>query len=92
MQPERREEIHGYFDKVELVQALTGAQQPHVTEALTILLGGGSSPQQLDDGWRLQQLVIKKQMNEYDHRLKVAGLGDRLARFPRYIRQYIDAA
>ncbi len=31
-------------------------------------------------------------MNEYDHRPKVAGLGDRLARFPRYIRQYIDAA
>ena len=91
-QPQRREEIHGYFDKVELVQALTGAQQPHVTEALTILLGGGSSPQQLEDGWRLQQLVIKKQMNEYYHRLKVAGLGDRLDRFPRYIRQYIDAA
>ncbi|MEE9277305.1 MAG: ferritin-like domain-containing protein [Dehalococcoidia bacterium] len=91
-QPERREEIHGYFERVETVQAFSGTQQRYVTESLVVLMGGGTQPEQLDEGWKLQQLLVKKQMNEYYHRLKVAGLGDRYDRFPDYIRQYIDAA
>ena len=89
-QPERREEIHGYFDRVDLIAAVSGTQTPAATESLTVLLGGGSSPAQLDEGWRLQQLVVRKQFNEYYHRLKVAGLGDRVDRLPEYMRRYIS--
>jgi hypothetical protein len=88
-QPERREEIHGYFDRVDLIAAVSGTQAPYVTESLTVLLGGGSSPAQLDEGWRLQRLVVRKQFNEYYHRLKVAGLGDRIDRLPEHMRSYI---
>lgn len=90
-QPERREEMHSYFDRVELIAAVTGTQGDYVTEALTVLLGGGSAPEQLDEGWRLQSLVRQKQFNEYYHRLKVAGLGDRLDRMPEGMRKFVSA-
>ncbi|PZC49517.1 MAG: hypothetical protein DK306_000533 [Chloroflexi bacterium] len=87
--PERREEIHGYFDRAERVSGLTGTQTPQMVEALTVLLGGGSSPAQLDDGWRLQQLILRKQVTEYYHRLKVAGLGDRIDRMPEAMQKIV---
>lgn len=87
--PERREEIHGYLDRAERVSAETGTQAPHMTEALTVLLGGGTQPAQLDEGWRLQQLILRKQFTEYYHRLKVAGLGDRIDRMPEAMRKIV---
>ena len=90
-EPERREEIHSYLDRADRVQGLgpAGTQDPLVVESLTVLLGGGASPAQLDEGWRLQQLVQRKQLTEYHHRLQVAGLGDRIDRMPKAMQDII---
>jgi hypothetical protein len=88
-EPERREEIHGYLDRSERVNGVTGTQGPQMVEALTVLLGGGTSSAQLDEGWRLQQLILRKQVSEYYHRLKVAGLGERIDRMPESMQQIV---
>ena len=88
-EPERREEIHSYFDRADRIQGVAGTQNPQLLEALTILLGGGTSPAQLDEGWRLQQLVQRKQITELYHRLKVAGLGDRIDRMPKAMQDIV---
>ena len=88
-EPERREEIHGYLDRSERVNGVTGTQGPQMVEALTVLLGGGTSSAQLDEGWRLQQLILRKQVSEYYHRLKVAGMGERIDRMPESMQQIV---
>ena len=88
-EPERREEIHGYLDRSERVNGVTGTQGPQMVEALTVLLGGGTSSAQLDEGWRLQQLILRKQLTEYYHRLKVAGMGERIDRMPESMQQIV---
>ena len=90
-EPERREEIHSYLDRADRVQGQgpVGTQNPLSVQALTVLLGGGTSPAQLDEGWRLQQLVQRKQLTEYYHRLKVAGLGERIDRMPESMQQIV---
>ena len=81
-QPERREEIHTYLDRMEgnlgqgSTQAgLTGGGE--TGEAMAILLGGGTSEAQLRDGYMKLLAIRKRQVNEYMHRLEVVGLGDR---------------
>ena len=88
-EPGRREEIHSYLDRSERIQGVSGTQNPQMLEALTVLLGGGTSPEQLDEGWRLRQLVQRKQISEYYHRLKVAGMGDRIERMPASVQEIV---
>ena len=81
-QPERREEIHTYLDRME-GNLGTGSSQAGLTgggetgEAMAILLGGGTSEAQLRDGYMKLLAIRKRQVNEYMHRLEVVGLGDR---------------
>ena len=81
-QPERREEIHTYLDRME-GQLGSGSTQAGLTgggqtgEALAILLGGGTSETQLREGYMKLLAIRKRQVNEYMHRLEVVGLGDR---------------
>lgn len=90
-EPWRREEIHHYLDTVE------GTLAPDPTddaisfalfEALAILMGGGLK--NIDKGIEMSMAVQKKRVNEYMHRLKVAGLEDRRERMSPMLKQFLD--
>jgi hypothetical protein len=89
-QPERREEIHSYLDKVEELSTVTGTNSPQFSEALVVLFGKGTDPKSIDEGRAKQLLFLKKQLNEYMHRLEVAGLGDRRERMNPALRQFLN--
>src|SRR3990170_971949 len=79
-QPWRREEIHHYLDQVEgplsldITQGLSAAT-PFFDEAIMVLAGGGLKG--IDVGMERLMAIRKRQVNEYIHRLEVAGLGER---------------
>ncbi len=94
-EPERREEIHSYLDRMEgqvggtpNQSGLTGGGD--TTEALAILLGGGKSESHLNEGYKKLMAVRKRQFNEYMHRLDVVGMGERRERMPERIRAFLD--
>ncbi len=94
-QPERRDEIHTYLDRMEgnlgagSTQAgLTGGGE--TGEALAILLGGGTSEAQLREGYMKLLAIRKRQVNEYMHRLEVVGLGDRRQRMNPFMAMLLD--
>jgi hypothetical protein len=95
-EPERREEIHTYLDRMEGQVGVTPSQSSGLTgggdttEALAILLGGGKSEAQLNDGFSKLMAIRRRQFNEYVHRLDVVGLGDRRERLPERVRSFID--
>ncbi len=86
-QPWRREELHWYYDQAESIlrtEGLTGAQ--YTTQALAILAGQGD----VDKGTPVVMAILRKQVNEYMHRLEVAGLGDRRERISSWLVPYLD--
>ena len=90
-EPERREELHHYLDKAEGDAAGGGSGDvtfPPVFESLCILLGGGVD--KFDEGVQKFLLLRKRQINEYVHRLTVAGLGDRRDRLGPLMAQFVD--
>ena len=94
-EPERKEEIHTYLDRMEgqigagSAQAgLTGGGQ--TTEALAILLGGGSSEVHLREGYMKLLAIRRRQINEYMKRLEVVGLGDRRDRMHPMMQALLD--
>ena len=86
-EPERKPEIHAYLDKAEglMYQEL---QDPSLFDAIAILLGGGRD--KIDEGYKKFLAVRKKQVNEYMHRLEVAGLGDRRGRMGPFMAMFLD--
>ena len=88
-QPWRKEELHHYLDVNETVQNTQAGltTNPITGEALAVLAGGGI--ENLDEGYKLVQLMRKKQINEYYHRLQVVGLGDRLDRMAPEMRELV---
>ena len=96
-QPERREEIHTYLDRME-GQLGQGSAQAGLTgggetgEALAILLGGGTSEMQLREGYMKLLAIRKRQVNEYMHRLEVVGLGDRRQKMAPMMQALLDPA
>ncbi len=96
-EPERREEIHTYLDRMEGLVGSTPTQTGltgggDTTEALAILLGGGKSESQLNEGYNKLMAVRKRQFNEYMHRLEVVGLGDRRERMPARVQAFLEPA
>src|SRR3990170_4692184 len=94
-EPERKEEVHTYLDRMEgqvgstpNQAGLTGGGD--TTEALAILLGGCISEAKLNEGYRKLMAVRKRQFSEYLHRLDVVGLGDRRERLPGRIKAFLD--
>ena len=90
-EPWRREEIHHYLDKVEATLTPDPTGDPMnfaLFEALAILMGGGLK--NIDSGMNLSMLMQKKRVNEYMHRLAVAGLGDRRERMVPMLKQFLD--
>ena len=86
MEPERREEIHSYFDEAENADPQTGTFGPAVASALILLLGKGDA----DEGFNKFLALQKRQANEYMHRLEVAGLHDRRERMDENLRVFLD--
>ncbi len=97
--PERRDEIHSFLDEIEVGLASgLGVQNPAgsgfaASDALRVLLGGGSDPVSLAEGERIALAVRQRQVKEYIQRIKVAGLGDRFqdGRARPEIMQYAQA-
>jgi hypothetical protein len=88
-EPERREEIHSYLDNGEDIFAGTGVTATGGSiESLAILLGGGRD--HMDEGLQRLLAVRKRQVNEYMHRLKVAGLADRRGRMSIQFSPFLD--
>ncbi|MBI1885759.1 MAG: ferritin-like domain-containing protein [Chloroflexi bacterium] len=86
-QPGRREELHWYYDQAESIlrtEGVTGAQ--YTTQAIALLAGRGD----IDKGVEVVQAILRKQVNEYMHRLEVAGLGDRRDRMSPWLKPYLD--
>lgn len=83
-QPERREEMHAYLDKAEGFAFDSGlTTDPNTSEALALLLGGGKT--KLNLGYKKLRGIQKRQVQEYLHRLGVAGLPERRERcIPRF--------
>ena len=77
--PERREEIECYLDEAE-EQLIAGQQNPagrqsESSEALAVLLGGGS--QHYDEGHKKLLVIRRRQLKEYMKRVISAGFSDR---------------
>ena len=85
-EPERREEIHSYFDEAERTDPHHGTFGQAVAEALIMLLGKGD----MDEGTDKFLALQKRQANEYMQRLQVAGLAERRYRMDPNVAQYLD--
>ena len=93
-EPERREEIHTYLDRMEgqvgqtpNQSGLTGGGD--TSEALAILLGGGKDEARLNEGYSKLMAIRRRQFMEYLHRLDVVGLSDRRERLPGRIKAFL---
>ncbi|MEX2245090.1 MAG: hypothetical protein WEC75_00205 [Dehalococcoidia bacterium] len=95
-EPERREEVHCYLDRMEGMLGGFGNAQAGLTgggqtaEALAILLGGGAGENQMREGYGKLLAIRKRQINEYMHRLEVVGLGDRRQRMNPMMQAFLD--
>jgi hypothetical protein len=92
-EPERREEIHSYLEKAEPVLVGGGSQPvaggtPVFGTSLGILFGHTLGSR--EEGGRLALAAFRRQLNEYMHRLEVAGLGERRYRLPAEIQAALD--
>ena len=87
-EPERREEIHSYLDEAENADPETGTFGINVAECLIVLLGGGT--ENPDEGFNKFMALRKRQVQEYIHRLEVAGLGDRVDRMDPIMRMALE--
>ncbi len=88
-EPERREEVHYYLDRAEGVFSFDDSPAAaDLSEALAVLMGGGIS--NLDRGIQMAMGVRKKQVNEYMHRLEVAGFGERRDRMHPMLKAFLD--
>ncbi len=95
-EPERREEIHSYLEKAEpLIGVATGTApvaggSPVFGTSLAILFGHTTGSQA--EGTNLALAAFRRQINEYMHRLEVAGMGERRYRMPAQIQAMLEPA
>ncbi len=88
-EPERREEVHYYLDRAEGVFSFDDSPAAaDLSEALAVLMGGGMS--NLDKGIQMAMSVRKKQVNEYMHRLEVAGFPERRDRMHPLLKAFLS--
>lgn len=88
-EPERREEIHYYLDRAEGVFSFDDSPAAaDLMDALAVLMGGGIA--NLDRGMQMAMAVRRKQVNEYMHRLEVAGFGDRRDRMTPVLKAFLN--
>jgi hypothetical protein len=86
---DRRAEINHSFNKAEAVFNYEIEKDVPLREAMIILLGGGTKPEQLADGAAKYEYFWQRWVNAYADRLAGAGLGDRRAILHPTLRKYI---
>ncbi|HYM16569.1 MAG TPA: ferritin-like domain-containing protein [Dehalococcoidia bacterium] len=93
-EPERREEIHSYLEKAEPIigagagTAPVAGGSPIFGTSLGILFGHTLGSQ--EEGGKMALAAFRRQLNEYMHRLEVAGMGERRYRLPVQIQALLD--
>ncbi len=93
-EPERREEIHSYLEKAEPVigagagTAPVAGGSPIFGTSLGMLFGHSLGSQ--EEGGKMALAAFRRQLNEYMHRLEVAGMGERRYRLPAQIQAILD--
>jgi len=91
-EPWRRDEIHHYLDQVEGPLSMdtinVSSATPYFDEAVIVLAGGGLKG--IDAGFEKLMAIRKRQVNEYMHRLEVAGMGERRDRMNPMFRAFLD--
>ncbi|MGB2695055.1 MAG: ferritin-like domain-containing protein [Dehalococcoidia bacterium] len=87
-EPWRRDEIHAYLDEAENADPETGTFGISVAESLIVLLAGDTD--NTDEGFNKFMALRKRQVQEYLHRLQVAGLGDRYERMDPVMRMALE--
>ncbi len=94
-QPWRREEIHGYLEYAE--PAIQGgsaggvaAGSPHFGQSLSVLFAHKLGSE--EEGQKMTMAAFRRQMNEYMHRLEVAGLGERRERISPSLKMMLEEA
>ena len=87
-EPQRREEIHAYLDESENADPETGTFGVQVAESLIVLLGGGKD--NADEGFKKFMALRKRQVQEYLHRLEVAGMPDRYDRMDPIMKMALE--
>jgi hypothetical protein len=86
--PERRDEMQHALNKSEAVFTYEWSKDTPLREALLILLGGGTSPEQLADGNAKFAYFWKRWINDYAFRLEGAGL-ERRDRMHPSLREHL---
>ena len=93
-EPERREEIHSYLEKAEPLIGAGGGTAPVAGgtpifgTSLGMLFGHSLGSQ--EEGGKMALAAFRRQLNEYMHRLEVAGMGERRYRLPAQIQAILD--
>jgi len=93
-EPERREEIHSYLEKAEPLIGAGGGSAPVAGgspifgTSLGMLFGHSLGSQ--EEGGKMALAAFRRQLNEYVHRLEVAGMGERRYRLPLQIQAILD--
>ena len=93
---ERRPEVHAYLNKHEAVWQFEWERDQPLREALVILLGGGTSDDQVLDGQRKLEYFTQRWVRDYVARLAAAGVPERAEKlhpaFKKYMPQPEEAA
>jgi len=87
---DRRAEIHNYLNKAEAVFAFEEEKDVPLREALIILLGGGTSNEQVADGIAKLEYFNQRWVRAYISRLAAAGFPERREKLHPSLKKYID--
>jgi hypothetical protein len=87
---ERRAEIHNYLNKAEAVFAFDDQKDVPLREALIILLGGGTSAEQVSDGMAKLEYFRARWVRDYLSRLAAAGFPERREKLHPLLKQYVE--
>jgi hypothetical protein len=85
---DRREEISHSMNKAEAIFNYENEKDVPLKEAMIVLLGGGTSPEQQADGAAKYEYFWRRWVNAYADRLASAGLPERRANLHPMLRKY----
>lgn len=86
---ERRAEINHSLNKAEAVFNYEIEKDVPLREAMIVMLGGGTKPEQLAEGAAKYEYFWARWVNQYAQRLDGAGLGDRREKMHPTLRKYL---
>lgn len=87
---DHREEVQSYLNKAEAIMARDDELDTALTEALIVLLGGGTGKEQVLDGARKLEYFKRRWVRDYLARLAAAGLPERRERLHPSLRKYAE--